>query len=121
MGEEQSPKVEVSEQVGTNFFKATMIATKFPAEFALTINLQAILGYYVSRIGVPPLVSFWEEIRALTLWGINNIKQKNVEKLPFVIRFTGGGAPVWLVMKLYALVVYECDSVYVAGDILIKI
>lgn len=121
MDDDQMPKVNVTDQLGATYFKAVMVATKFPAELALTINLQAIVGYYVSRVGIPPLVGFWEEIRVLTLWCINNIKQKNAEKLPFIIRFAGGGVPVWLVMKLYALVVYECDSVYVAGDVIVKI
>ena len=121
MSDAAPPKIEITEQVGVNFFKTAMVANKFASEFALTINMPSLCGYYVSRVGIPPVVNMWEEIRALVLWCINNVKLKNVEKLPFVIRFVGGGVPVWLILKLYALVVYECDSVYAVGDIVVKI
>jgi hypothetical protein len=33
----------------------------------------------------------------------------------------GTGVPMWLVLKIYALVVYEFDGVYCCGEVCIKI
>jgi hypothetical protein len=112
---------EVSQQSKDQFVAECIILKTLEDEVCLTINLAGIIQYYRARIGIHPVLESWVELRELVLHSITLAKSQQTGKVPLHIRFVGGSAPVWLVMRIYALCVYEADALFFAGDCLIKI
>ena len=103
------------------FLKECTIIRLLPNEVCLTINLGNIVQFYIKRIGIHPVLESWEELRQLLGCALQMAKKPKPENIPLHIRFAGGNMPVWLVMKIYSLCVYEADGLFYAGDCIIKI
>jgi hypothetical protein len=112
---------EISQGTKDQFINECAILRTLPKEVCLTFNFEKIVRFYQTRIGLHPVLESWEELRALVLNAIEIAKAAKTDKRPFHIRFAGGGIQTWLVMRLYALCVYEADAMFYAGDCIIKI
>lgn len=113
--------LEISQQAKIEFANECTILKPLATEICLNINLDSIVLYYKKRIGIHPLLESWEELRLLLSWVLVTARTKAPGGLPLHVRFTGGGMCVWLVMRIYALCVFEADALFYAGDCLIKI
>lgn len=112
---------EVSQRTKDQFIRECTSLRILPSEVCLTIDFSKIVSFYTVRIGIQPVLESWEELRELLVNAISIGKKAKTEKMPFHIRFTGGSVPVWIVMRIYALCVYEADAMFYAGDCIIKI
>lgn len=113
--------METRPAIADDFVKRCITIHTFPNEYALTIHLQAIVGFYIDRIGVGPVVTIWPEIQASIDYAMARAKAAKAENLPLVVRLSGGGVPVWLCLKIFSAVVYQADSIYYVGDVAMKI
>lgn len=108
-------------EVQTAFIQECMILHENEKECALTFHLDRIAPFYIRRIGIGPVLNSWEEMREMIDFGVRSAKEKCPEGHPFVVRLTGGNVPPWLLLKIYTVVVYLCDSVFYIGDLAIRI
>lgn len=122
--ERQAMGVILDPQVIDGFIKRSVAVHLLPGEFALTINLGGILNFYIDRLGIPPVATSWEEIQQMLDIAVKRAKASKPaepKELPFNIRIIGGGIPVWLCVKVYAVMVYQCDAIFYVGDSVIKL
>jgi len=110
----------ITKETISQFLQECSVISDLPKETCLTLHLGNIVKFYIIRIGIHPVIESWDELRQLLTYAISTGKSKTRGK-PFNIRFTGGNMPVWLVMRIYALCVFECDAMFYAGDCIIKI
>ena len=112
---------QVSKETKDQFVRECTILRLLPNEVCLTIQLGNIIRFYTTRIGIHPVLESWDELRQLLMNAIEIAKRAKPEGKSFHIRFAGGQMPVWLVMRIYSLCVYEADALFYAGDCIIKI
>lgn len=112
---------EVSQKTKDEFIQECCILRILPNEVCLTIQLGNIVQFYIHRVGLHPVLESWDELRVLLINALTIAKSANSEKKPFHIRFAGGNVPVWLVMRIYSLCVYEADQIFYIGDCVIKV
>lgn len=112
---------DISQQTIDGFLRECVTLKALTSEIVLTINLGAIVQFYRTRIGIHPVTESWDELRDLLMYAINDAKTAQKDEPVFNIRFVGGNLPVWLVMRIYALCVFEADGLFYAGDCVIKI
>jgi ABC-type glucose/galactose transport system permease subunit len=111
----------VDQAVASDFIKSCITVHTFQKELAMTIHLGGVVSFYVNRIGLPPVVSLWDEIREILDGAVAEAKRRKPPDIAFSIRLAGGGVPVWLCLKIFAAVVFQCDSVFYVGDCVVKI
>jgi len=116
-----SDEKEVTKRSKEHFMHECTELKLLGQELCLTIKLSNICTFYQTRIGIHPVLESWEELRKLLENVLNIAKGAKGEGQQFHIRFVGGTIPVWLVMRIYALCVYEADALFYAGDCIIKI
>jgi hypothetical protein len=121
--ERQAMGVALDPQVIDGFIKRVVAIHLLPGEFAITVNFGGIVAFYMDRLGLPPVATSWEEIREMLDIAIKRAKASKPAEptnLPFNIRLIGIG-PAWLLLKVYMVLVYQCDSIFYVGDSVIKL
>jgi hypothetical protein len=109
-----------SEETITHFLHRCTIIKPLPTEHALTINLSAIVGFYADCVGTQPILQAWEEIREFVEESVKRAKYRQQPGIPFHIRLVGS-CSIWLAIKIYAAVVWECDQIFYVGDVAIPL
>ena len=122
--ERQEMGVMLDPAVVEGFIKRSVAVHLLPGEFAFTVNLGGIMSFYIDRLGIPPVATSWDEIREMLDIAVKRAKTTKPAEpanLPFNVRLIGGGVPVWLCLKVYSVLVYQCDAIFFVGDSVIKL
>lgn len=110
----------VSKAVVEAFAKSVTILVTLKQEHSLTVNLSALGAFYMSNLGIFPVVDTWEEIIYCLIAAVSAAKTSKPSDKPFVMKLTGG-CPVWLAIKIYATFVFDVDKIVYAGDTIIPL
>ena len=111
----------MNQEVAEAFIQSCTTLTDTQEQIELTIRMSEIVYFYIDRLGIGPVIDSWEEIRETVQVAVDRAKKNDIDNRPLVIRLTGGGVPTWLVLRIYAAVVYECDSIFYVGDVAVRI
>lgn len=89
-------------------------------EHSLSIDLSGLVDFYSSQIGSEPFVQTWDEIHQCLMVALDQARKSKPDDHHLVIRLTGK-CRIWLAIKIYSALVFECDKIFYAGDVLMRL
>lgn len=93
---------------------------KRATEHCMSLNLAGVVKFYEESIGIGPVLTSWDEIRACLSAGMDQAKRTKPDGAQFSVRLFGDCKP-WLAIKIYTFLLYQCDHIYYGGDVLIRL